>query len=763
MMNLSNNLYVAVPTQEHPSPVPPQQAPHQPAPAAAAPPPQPNMLLESLNLETGAARAVTPARFTESLDLETKVVRAAAPESVASRPRTLQEMAAAGHGSGSALRAQTGGVRTMRPPPLLANLTRLCNETEKVLHQQGVVSHHDLIKTAHGARDIPRVQKIANNLILDANLYFEEKLQQTIEHDTYFKDQLEAAVALIHSEIEIPSLATVNQQGLMASDIRAEQLQTIRTTLNGCYTDGGTRLGEMIDNNQWSAAELVELAALQKPGVTGDQRHNANGLLKVYKMIETQKPYFGGSVEYAMDRKDSIEYMIYHLSTLTKNPARQYPPSHEQGHYPKPLKDYQTPPQSLLPDRNQRNLGTGVVESRWTELPVELQREMTERLNAFQREVASQDGHPDTEKSDRLMRIYRGAMNPPAPAPMTHLYTTDFTQTMEQVWQYATEDDRKFIYGDVAQLPWSNAHLHGGDGFEQTFDTRTHGAELNFKHPRVDGPGLQNVAGVMGNVLQTPGIAGEKYVTEMEPVLAQVQAQELAQAQAQLQADFVDKHGGWYESAMQHHKPIIGGISGHTLGYLNLYQEARNRQMGQDAGAPAQNGEKRMPPQGSALAMQGADGPTPEVMRAVMLAGLVGTKRHHSYDEVLAASHQMGDEHNRLQYGDRAGYDDVLHSDNFNIRNCAAQAREQAVQGYQAVAQGTVLNSVLDHVDLQHRQNPVVHPTTATPEQIENLVARRTRISNVMTAYLQSLGEGQAAHAEAKRNVHNTIEDIFAE
>lgn len=40
------------------------------------------------------------------------------------------------------------------------------------------------------------------------------------------------------------------------------------------------------------------------------------------KYLNVQLPYYGGSVQYASNRSDTLEFWSYHLSTLTYDPAR---------------------------------------------------------------------------------------------------------------------------------------------------------------------------------------------------------------------------------------------------------------------------------------------------------------------------------------------------------------------------------------------------------------------------------------------------------
>lgn len=207
-------------------------------------------------------------------------------------------------------------------------------------------------------------------------------------------------------------------------------------------------------------------------------------------------------------------------------------------------------------------------------------------------------------------------------------------------------------------MPWSDAHLQVDDGFDRNFDTAAFKESPLHpwaqRHPNMhSAPGLKNVAGVYGNLLETPQVAGKQYRTVLQQkfggsaptfVRSDGSGELLPQPYSldQVEAEFVSKHGTWHSNAMQNHKPIIGGMSGHTLGYLNLYKDAPK-----EAGYPA-------------------DAPTMEYLRAITFAGLVGNKRHHSYDEVMAASTGIAGKPDDAprSYRVKAGYNDVLQSTN---------------------------------------------------------------------------------------------------
>jgi len=122
--------------------------------------------------------------------------------------------------------------------------------------------------------------------------------------------------------------------------------------------------------------------------------------------------------------------------------------------------------------------------------------------------------------------------------------------------------------------------------------------------------------------------------------------------------NFIDIHSNWYNNAYFLCLPIIGGISGHTLGYLNIYIDAINK--------------TKLSGKTFNVSM--------EIMRAIMLGALIGNKRHHSYDEVMTASVMIPDgEGGFMSYNPEGFYRDVLNSSEPLIKNVASQALDALI------------------------------------------------------------------------------------
>ena len=124
----------------------------------------------------------------------------------------------------------------------------------------------------------------------------------------------------------------------------------------------------------------------------------------------------------------------------------------------------------------------------------------------------------------------------------------------------------------------------------------------------------------------------------------------------------VDLHTDWFKKCKAAHKPIIGGMSGHTLGYLSIYKNAV---------------ESLLKKGGNAEGL-----PSLDTFRAIMLAALIGNKRHHSYDEVFSAAAAMPDPvtNKVLKYAHRNSYADVFKSDDEHVRKAANHALKQTIE-----------------------------------------------------------------------------------
>jgi hypothetical protein len=656
--------------------------------------------------------------------------------------------------SGGTLRQQEGGFRhslrnaleeqnsprSQRTKPVLANGVNLCREIGRMLGNARLsMETPTVIATTYASRIThDHAENIAANLILDLNLMFEEKLQHVIEEEPYFTTEIKKGIELIHSQLNIESIV-VDQHHPLGSDHRANRIEFLYQKLKQYYPEGALRnLIDAQDGRDSTINNFVARHPLLDRNVSDADRVKVIGYLKLIKQLFGQHPYFGGSVEYKQGIEDSLEYWVYHLSTLTRDPDRSIPlGKHGYGHLLlKPMSDYFTPESGLLPLMNQRNLGTGVAEAQWSELSKAMKRSLKNGISQF-RDKRLPD-RPEKHMQDlKYSRQFHELMD-----KVAKLYSKAPAQlSTEEIWTAADEDERKFLYGDIAEIPWSDAHLLSGEGFPHTFNVEIHAEALDYRHPLVTRQretGLMNVVGLFGNILEKPEVACEKYLNEIRRKLNIPLDQKNFRIRDKefgidynsefLKNDFIGKQQAWYESAYENYKPIIGGVSGHTLGYLNLYRSAIDKWH-------LQNRHQR-----HAL----PDHPSLETFRGIMLAALIGNKRHHSYDEVMTAS--VGAkfalaEGDGLQYKDRAGYGDILRSSDPILRQCAQRAASQVEASYLSLDYDTVLSAIeLNRPGLRsHLEAPVSRYFRALASgQSEALESAKQSISTVLT---QQLGE----------------------
>jgi hypothetical protein len=488
-----------------------------------------------------------------------------------------------------------------RPEPLLANERHLLDDLRDLLAEKPLVKDPSLLFTTY--------DDIWRNVLLDVHMMYEEHLQERIDADSYFDAAALQVVQYIHKHVPMASVRGMLSVSQNASEYRASRVLWLRSNLT---------ITDLVEDDM-VCYRAVDWSRLQQRVGTINVP-----LAKLLKMIVSQYPYFGGSVDYIFGETESLEYWMYHLSSLTKDPDRIIPNSK----LPKPIKDYRTYSGGRIPFDNQRNLGTGVTEALWADLPHKLRVTIVRLLT---------DQH---EKS--MVELYRLRRSPTYIAALRawRQLTTPTDTDVQKLWDFLDEDGKKELYGDVLLLPWSNAHLYNGHGD-------------------------WNVVGVRGNILENPSVAANRYVGDLDKAFPgtapipsgtfivddQLYGQPVSKQAAVVQ--FQSLHQAWYDKSWNALLPIMGGISGHTLGYLNLYADAI----------------KSDPSHQLPVSM--------EVFRACMLGGLIGTKRHHSYDEVLVASVGMPDGKGaNMTYWSDGFYYDIENAIDAAIRAAGAKATE---------------------------------------------------------------------------------------
>lgn len=637
-----------------------------------------------------------------------------------------------------------------RASPILANARKLLPDTAALIDGVVEITPHNLIATTYGTTpdSVPRtheqkVRAIADNLILDVNLAFEAELQRALEHEPHFLRAAKEMTGLIHTQLKFKSLENAtNADGSLTSEAKAERKSYIQNRLAEYFPR--EVLDDFFRNPRRFEDEHVDalLRDLRDDrSLMTAEKQEVVGLVKLVKLLDTQLPYFGGSVEYEHHIDHSPEFWLYHLSTLVKDPQRQYPMSDPAlGVLPKPLIDYTTDARGMLPYMNQFNLGLGIAEASWDKLPPRLQTLIEQRLSDFEDHVRRDGDHVVPASAATLHRARNKAERLMAGESSGSLKVPPRFQKVPigQLWDAANEDERKAIYSDMCRIPWSDAHLlEGGPGFEQTYvrnpadiayRNRLPSARLSERES-----GLMNVAGIHANILQTPAAAADVYESKglgrVQPSLDQLQVR-LGRSLpfADLRADFETKHGDWHASAMAHHKPIQGGMSGHTLGYLNLYGEA----LGQVD--PAERHRY----------------PSMETARAVLLVGLIGNKRHHSYDEIMAASTAaaLAPEELRLKYEGQQGYADVFEAKDPHIVAAAHAARHNVRQKYFDYAGNTVYALLTRHEpERAEALRPVLDHYIAAMDWPAGLDRAKARIVDAVGPLVDG-GEPESAGAD---------------
>lgn len=461
------------------------------------------------------------------------------------------------------------------------------------------------------------------NAILDLHQLYEENLQLAIEEDPLWLDELSKIARFIDRNLKFISLGDMSKDSREPEQLRNKQLEELKKYLEdrGLNYD---RTIQYLKTNGWNINSL---------GVTGEQA----AALRQIKTLVTQYPYFGGSVEYEKEAR-TYESLIYHLSTLTRDPSRYYTdPNSSQ--LLKPFKDYITHEDGFVPFQNQMNLAASITECGWGELPQNLQEKIITGIGRLVKQLGG-SGNPEL---DHLYDEWKSTVTP----SLFHRLDTDQREASfsKHLWDTKTEAFKMHIYGDILQIPWS----------------------------QLADPNLPNVIGLRGNIMYTPEAASRLYESKLKykfgPTIGAGVFPDVrgAATPAGLAQNFSEKHREWYDYVRAHQLPIIGGISGHTLGYLNLYRSAREERLNKGQ-------EKETPP-------------SMERMRFLMMGALIGNKRHHSYDEVMAASHMMPDgmDAAKLIYAARVSrslihpYSDVLYSEDPGIRKTARTALERTL------------------------------------------------------------------------------------
>lgn len=105
--------------------------------------------------------------------------------------------------------------------------------------------------------------------------------------------------------------------------------------------------------------------------------------------------------------------------------------------------------------------------------------------------------------------------------------------------------------------------------------------------------------------------------------------------------------------AIDNNRPLISGMSGHTVKFLNAFANLRHYYIS------IRNNQSATEKQLIAATRKLEKLPTLNEARIICMANLLPPKSHHSYFEIMAASEGISDGETKLQFNDIGGYSDL--------------------------------------------------------------------------------------------------------
>lgn len=125
----------------------------------------------------------------------------------------------------------------------------------------------------------------------------------------------------------------------------------------------------------------------------------------------------------------------------------------------------------------------------------------------------------------------------------------------------------------------------------------------------------------------------------------------------------VSAANAWIRSAVENHRPIYTGVSGHIVSYSYFFLSNAKKDCTR------------------------VDHPNLEQLRLTLLADLIGSNQHHSYDECMFSSHGLTHDGQTLRYNDRSGYRDIINSTDPIVRRVGNELTAAAIAiGRQVIA-----------------------------------------------------------------------------
>ncbi len=423
-----------------------------------------------------------------------------------------------------------------------------------------------------------------------------------------------------------------------------------------------------------------------------------------YKLREAlfgQLGYYNGSIELRLGLTDDFEFNMYLIQMKLRHPERQH-----LYKAPKAMRAYTTQYGSLLPWNNQFSFSFGFNEFGVGEMPLaavlRIERTLIEnglfdpvRWPKLKELMAwSPADLPAVEAEhaalQEIVEVLRSRPTGLVDASLSSMGAERLSLPALVAQLRGDETRIKALFTLVLGLTWSSEPMGPHNpfaGLQGEQAARAHAlvfdAVKSVNVAPADSPiealqaarTLPNVVGRKANVLLTPASAIgqlEKKLRELDPedlqdlygaieeLTGETVTVERVIQQAQAAAE------AWFASAERARKPIYTGPSGHALTYINLYLSAIAPDWPAVA-SPFPNG-----------------GPNLAQARLVLLAALVGFNQHHSYDEVMTASHRITFGDQQLRYEDRDGYKDLLGE---------PLIAEQVRQAAQAIAHDTIVRA----------------------------------------------------------------------
>ncbi|WP_341665383.1 hypothetical protein [Vibrio sp.] len=109
--------------------------------------------------------------------------------------------------------------------------------------------------------------------------------------------------------------------------------------------------------------------------------------------------------------------------------------------------------------------------------------------------------------------------------------------------------------------------------------------------------------------------------------------------------------------ALENNRPLISGVSGHTVKFLNAFANVRSYYLS------IKNNPSASQDQINEASKKLESLPTLNQARLICMANLMPPKSHHSYFEIMAASEGISDGETKLQFNDLQGYKDIKADD----------------------------------------------------------------------------------------------------